>query len=438
MTPQANFMVLAPIDPERETQLRQLLDSMNTAPGRVNADNPLIPFAQIDTLHFARLLLLDDKTLNDTRAYGGESVPTYPLYLAFLGDIDGEVDAFFKELVRRADTGLRSIFSCCAGFISNTDLVSWMKAHKAPAIAAYVNCRGRTVQQIREEAVLREALEQYRQTNSTSLRNLSPREIHAKLRQFVKSEKSSGRLALSNERSTPVGWWIKNALHLIGLPLLLLLAFLLTLPLLIVIVPIFVICLRRQEKTDPELCWRVDQGYSDRLSFLEDHDVTNQFNAMGSLKPGLVRRWTMTGVLSTVDYAARHFVRRGRLGRIRSIHFARWVFLDGKKRMVFFSNYDGTVESYMDDFINKTGFGLNAVFSNGLGYPRTNWLVLDGCGDEQKYKDFLRRHTLPTQVWYKAYPGLTAIDLERNSRLRQGLESSALSESEARSWVALL
>ena len=144
---------------------------------------------------------------------------------------------------------------------------------------------------------------------------------------------------------------------------------------------------------------------------------------MGSLKPGLVRLLTVIGVLTTVDYAARHFVRRGRLGRIRTIHFARWVFLDGKKRMVFFSNYDGTVESYMDDFINKTGFGLNAVFSNGIGYPRTNWLVRDGCGDEQKYKDFLRRHTLPTQVWYKAYPGLTAIDLERNTRIRQGLES---------------
>jgi hypothetical protein len=106
--------------------------------------------------------------------------------------------------------------------------------------------------------------------------------------------------------------------------------------------------------------------------------------------------------------------------------------------MVFFSNYDGTVESYMDDFINKTGFGLNAVFSNGIGYPRTNWLVLDGCQDEQKYKDFLRRHTLPTQVWYKAYLGLTAIDLERNTRIRQGLESTSMSEQETREWAALL
>src|SRR4029079_6884506 len=100
MTPQANFMVLAPIDPARKVELHQLLDSMNDAPGRVNVDNTLIPFRQFDTLHFARLLILDDQTLNDVRVYGGRPAPTYPLYLTFLGDIDSDVASFFDELVR--------------------------------------------------------------------------------------------------------------------------------------------------------------------------------------------------------------------------------------------------------------------------------------------------------------------------------------------------
>ena len=39
MTPQSNFMVLAPIIPERETELRQLLDSMNRAPEQVDPNN---------------------------------------------------------------------------------------------------------------------------------------------------------------------------------------------------------------------------------------------------------------------------------------------------------------------------------------------------------------------------------------------------------------
>ena len=113
------------------------------------------------------------------------------------------------------------------------------------------------------------------------------------------------------------------------------------------------------------------------------------------------------------------------------------MYLDDRQRIAFFSNYDGSLESYMDDFINKVGFGLNVVFSNGIGYPRTNWLVLDGCADERNFKEYLRRHQLPTQVWYKAYPGLTAADLERNARIRRGLESSSMSDREIREWVAL-
>jgi hypothetical protein len=433
MTPQSSFMVLAPIDPARETDLRRLLANMNHAPGMVNATNALIPFGKCEKLHFARLVILNDKTLEDIRVYGLPT-RTYPLYLAFLGDVDGDADDFLEELAKLAPSGLGSVFSCCAGFTSDANLVDWMKEHRAPAIASYVNWHGRTVLRIREEEALREAVEDYIQSHAPALRHMPPKEVRATLQQFINSEKAAGRLALTTEKPAPIDWWIKNLLHLVGLPLL----FLLASPLLIVIAPIMLIRLRGLEKTDPEVCPRVDETYSNGLAMLEDHDVTNQFTAMGSLKPGIVRLWTVISVLLVVDYGARHIFTRGRLARVRTIHFARWVFLDDRKRMVFFSNYDGTVESYMDDFINKAGFGLNAVFSNGIGYPRTNWLIRDGCADEQKYKDYLRRHTLPTQVWYKAYPGLTAIDLERNGRIRWGLESPSLNEKETREWVALL
>jgi hypothetical protein len=433
MTPQSTFTIMAPIDPRREAELLELLSSMNDAPGQAKGDNALVPFAQLDTLHFARFVILDDKTLEDVRVYDLD-VPTYPRYLAFLGDVDGDPTAFLEELVQKSEQGLRAIFSCCEGFEQGTDLAGWMKDHDNRVIANYVNCRGRTVRRIREETALKQALDEYLHTHEAVLGGDPPREILAKLQKFVADEKSAGRLTLSVDGPTPVGWWIRNALHLVGVPLLLLLA----LPILIVVAPVLVIRLRHLEKTDAELCTPVDQAHSGALAFLEDRDVTNQFNAMASRKPGFVRLVTLLGVLATVDYAARHLVRPGRLGRIRTIHFARWVLLDGKRRGTFFSNYDGTVESYMDDFINKAGFGLNAIFCNAIGYPRTNWLVRDGCQDEQKYRNFLRRHTLPSQVWYKAYPGLTAIDLERNRRIREGLESSSMTEQAIRDWVALL
>jgi hypothetical protein len=274
----------------------------------------------------------------------------------------------------------------------------------------------------------------------------APDAIHRTLRQLVDADVAAGRLALTPEEPTPLAWQIRNLLQLVGPPLLLVLALaflfllvpVLALPILVVLALLYVIQLRRLEKTDPEVCPRVDDAYSDGLAALEDHDVTNQFTAMGSVKPGVLRLTTAIGVLALVDYFARHVFTRGHLARIRTIHFARWVFLDDKQRVVFCSDYDGSVKSYMDDFINKVWFGLNVSFSCGIGYPRTNWLVLDGCKDERQYEEFLRRHTLPTQVWYKAHPGLTAVDMERNGRIRQGLEQVSMSADEAREWVALL
>ena len=254
-------MVLAPIVPARETELRALLDSMNEAPGRVKANNALIPFEQFDRLHFARLLILNDQTTGDVGVYG-LTPQTYPLYLAFLGDIDGDTDTFLEELARLAPAGLRTIFSCCEGFSQHTDLVRWMQEHQAPPIANYVNWRGRTVRRAHEEAKLHDALEGYLRINAPALADLSPREIHKTLRQFVNIEKSAGRLTLSPEEPTPIGWSIKNALHLVGMPLL----FLLALPLLVIVAPFYLFQLRRLEKTDPELCSRVDQTYSDGLA----------------------------------------------------------------------------------------------------------------------------------------------------------------------------
>jgi hypothetical protein len=433
MTPQASFMILAAIDPQREAQLRQLLASMNHAPGRVNPNNAVIPFEQFDTLHFARLLIVDDKTIDDVRVYG-LTPSTYPLYLTFLGDIDGDRDTFLEKLARFAPTGLRSIFSCCEGFTSGTDLVMWMRQHSCSSAAEYQNWPGRTVRRAREEAALHEVLEGYIKSNASAFTGLPPREIHSELRRFISKQTSSGQLMLSVEDPTPPDWSISNSLHKVGVPLL----FLIASPILLPIGLIGLIRLRGLEKTDPELCPRVDLAYSNDLARLEDHDVTNQFTAMGSLKPGTVRLWTAILVLLVIDWFARHIFTRGRLGRVRTIHFARWVFLDGKKRVVFLSNYDGSLESYMDDFINKVGFGLNLVFSNGVGYPRTKFLIKEGCSDERKFKEYLRRHQLPTQVWYYAYPGLTAVDLEKNGLIRQGLESPSLSDQEASEWVALL
>jgi hypothetical protein len=91
----------------------------------------------------------------------------------------------------------------------------------------------------------------------------------------------------------------------------------------------------------------------------------------------------------------------------------------------------------MDDFIDKVAWGLNAVFSNGVGYPKTNWLILNGAKNEQAFKNYIRVHQIATQVWYSAYDRLTALNIANNASIRAGLYR-AMSETEAEEWLRLL
>ena len=432
MTPQSNFMVLAPVAADRIADLRQLLATMNSQPGIADPQNPLVPFGQLTRLHFARMAVLEDLSLDDITVYKLPPV-NYPTYLTFLGDFDGPFDAFLADMVQRAGEGLKRIFSYCQDFTSNADLLAWMKAHNVSPATIYVNWTGRTTQQVREEEALRQAMEKFIQENQASLRVMPSRETYNRLAKFVQGEQQAGRITLAPPEPTPLGWKVRNFLHLVGVPLVLLVL----LPLLVLYLPFFLFQLRRRETSDPEIAPRIDPSHARQLADLEDHYIANQFTAMGSVKPGLFRRWILTFFLWVVNYTTRHIYNRGRLARVTTIHFARWVFLDGRKRLLFASNYDGSLESYMDDFINKVAFGLNLVFSNGIGYPTTNWLILDGAKDEQKFKYYIRRHELATEVWYDAFPGLGNMDLKRNTLIREGLDRPYMTDTELQQWLQL-
>jgi hypothetical protein len=231
-----------------------------------------------------------------------------------------------------------------------------------------------------------------------------------------------------------LAWCRGQFLHLLAVPL----AGLALLPLLVLMSPWLVYQLRSREETDVEICPRPDPADLQALQDLEDFDASNQYTALGAVKPGLFRRWLVTLLLVLIDYACRHVFTRGHLARVQTIHFARWVFLDDKSRVLFTSNYDGSHQGYMDDFINKVAWGLNLVFSNGLGWPRTRWLILGGARQEQIFKYYQRRHQIPTQVWYKAYPGLTLADMQRNQRIREGLQRPHMTDAQALAWLRLL
>jgi hypothetical protein len=425
-------MVVARVTLGRERSLRELLETMNSKPGMADPANAVLPFGQFERLHFARLAVLDDPTVGDIEAHGVPR-PSLPVYLAFIGSCDGPANECIKDLAQRAETGLRRIFMHCDGFDAQGDLVAWVQAHQRPLAANYINWVGRSVRQVKEESALRRALAA--KVPRVSLASAAQaQQLRRALIDFVDAEVSAGRLGLTPPDPTPLRWQIAKLLHLVAIPL----VGLILLPLLIILAPFLIFTLRAKERSDAEIFPPPDRAVLLELQHLEDHDVSNQYTAIGSLKPGSFRRWLATVLLVLIDYTARHIFTRGFLARVQTIHFAFWAFLDDKRRLVFTSNYDGGHEAYMDDFINKVAWGLNLAFSHGVGWPRTRWLVARGARIENRFKHFQRRHQLPTQVWYKAYPGLTLADLKRNQRIREGLERASVTDAQAQAWLRLL
>jgi hypothetical protein len=277
------------------------------------------------------------------------------------------------------------------------------------------------VAQVREEAALHAALRQARIANPEA----TPEQLWPILRE------AGSALPLTALETPSLYRCVREGAHFLLLPALALLLA----PFLIPALPFLVILLRWRETHDLVVAPVSSRERNRLLAALEDRDVTNQYSAIGSLKPGRFRRWLTMAILWVIGWGARHIYAKGRLARVNTIHFASWTFLDDKRRVYFASNYDGSREAYNDDFINKVAFGLNLSFSNGLGYPRTRWLILGGARHEQDFKRYLFHHQIPTQVWYKAVPGLSTYDMARNARIRQGYEAQPSGDA-LRRWIA--
>ena len=152
-------------------------------------------------------------------------------------------------------------------------------------------------------------------------------------------------------------------------------------------------------------------------------------------KPGIIRAITLRLALFAVVKLTALNPKPGFLGDIGTIHFARWLTIPGTRDLIFFSNYGGSWESYLEDFITRAHAGLTAVWSNTIGFPRTNNLFMDGATDGERFKRFARASMRATPFWYSAYPRLTTANIRTNSLIRRGLHVAT--EAEANEWLSL-
>jgi deferrochelatase/peroxidase EfeB len=205
----------------------------------------------------------------------------------------------------------------------------------------------------------------------------------------------------------------------------------------IVALAFIAIRLLRAEKTD----WVSDRSASpsERKAMLERENSVFQ-NHMISItvrKPGFIRRCTSHISFFAIGTLTALNGRPGFLGEIGTIHFARWITIPGTRDLIFASNYDGSWESYLEDFITKAHEGLTGAWSNTVGFPRTKLLFLDGASDGDRFKRFARHSMIRTSFWYSAYPGISTDNIRTNTNVHRGL-ALAESDEEATRWLALL
>ena len=167
----------------------------------------------------------------------------------------------------------------------------------------------------------------------------------------------------------------------------------------------------------------------------ENHCAQNHMVSITRLKPGLVRRITVRLAFWTIAQVGGLAYRPGYLGPIGTIHFARWVTVPGTRDFIFFSNYGGSWQAYLEDFITLAHFGLTAAWSNTVGFPRTSNLFLQGATDADRFKRYARQSMLPTRFWYSAYPEIDTDMIRANAAIRRGLVG-AMCEDDAVAWLS--
>lgn len=437
---QGALSLVAKVKPDQVQNLRNLLAKMVPPHADVES-NDIVPFAEITTIHFARFVVVD-KSLSEGSTLSENVIfrKVDPI-LIFSTNYDGPQSAHIEQMVDVASEGLDKIYSHCFDYPeqskrNRSSRISYLKRLRKPYGAFHCGTQGLSVGRIRMEARLRDEIEKYIDEKNVN-RNWTNAEDPTKIREDIRRHFGQTALswALTPPDEPPLSWKLfrgngwKSLIWLI-------IKFLFVLP--FIIVPVLPIILRYKEKRDkiyPKI--RYDER-AKTLAAREDQVVQNQMTILVDMKPGMFRTFALNFVFSAVEVVARYYFTKGKLGSIPTIHFARWVVVDGGKALMFMSNYGGSWESYLGDFVDKASIGLTAIWSNSVLYPRTKWLVLEGATDEERFKCWARAQQIPTDVWYTAYKTITVKNIIMNKEIRKGLAASNLSKEQALEWLKLL
>jgi hypothetical protein len=122
------------------------------------------------------------------------------------------------------------------------------------------------------------------------------------------------------------------------------------------------------------------------------------------------------------------------LRRQSFIHIAHWTLVDrlggrplGHTCLYFESNFDSSMDEYVDVFVQAVPWHMRMVWAGGLGYP--------GLYPSEDYRDWSDDHANALQHYYAGYPDATTTEvsaaLEVSDRLDRFVDvAGALGDDE--------
>ena len=414
---QRGLTILSRIDKAQVANLKALLRLI----GDDVANQTQIPFGDLTLLHFASWVIFADGTPEPQ--------------LIFESNFDGTAVDFLRQVAGRAQSGLEEIYRHCTDYPAGGDsnsIFEYLRAHIVNTDTFYVSCGGFTRGQILQEKELHDKIESF-------LGQLPGEKdaaaVRRSIQEFVTNDptlewarhSAEPYTFLERVRARDMVIVVSVLVGLFGPLLLGCKAWSIWIGILAIVVLILYGILRWKEATDPSISdtpvedAQPDPVHLEQLVSRENRRPQNHLFSITTVKHGVFRFALLKVVLALIEFMGRVKFYKGSLGGIPSIHFARWAMINHGKYLLFLSNFDGSWEHYLGEFIDQAANGLTAVWSNAVNFPRTWNLIKGGATDEQRFKSYARGMQLYTQLWYSAYPFLSVVNVENNAAIRAGL-----------------
>jgi hypothetical protein len=415
--------VLVPIRQGEEEALRAILrpigDDIRGRRLDVSAAHPRIEFLRSRRIHFARFAILADRDRGPARKR-----------LLYSANYDGELESHLAELVA-ITSDMDAIWGHCEGYAGAADFAAFIRCHALEPDAFYIAFRDESADSIRDTAVLRRHVQTIVDTTPAGA-------LLATLGDFSSTSGSRpAGMRLAFERATqsiaevferlirvlPLVADVWNAVTRLGFMNVVrgaqqIVASLNRYPLFRTMNRLTKnrMTLQRSPYSSVSLdncAVPVPLGPGDDVTsdpdrntppaFREDVVTQNQLTLVTVVRSGQANR--ARAVMAAIDSYSKRLAPPGSLIGVSTIHFVKWLVIDHGQRLMMVSDYDGSWESYIDEFAEMILSGLDAIWETSLGYPP------DGARDLPAFKRFLRTHQAPSEVFFSAYPEQTVLNI---------------------------